>query len=86
MDLHPPAVVPLAEAAAIAHRHGLPLILDAAAELPPAGNLSDGMQETLRDVLTAGRVLIRDADGNPYEIQDYRRLDPASQELIEGQI
>jgi hypothetical protein len=37
-------------------------------------------------VLTAGRVLIRDADSNPYEIQDYRRLDPASQELIEGQI
>ncbi|MFA6108180.1 MAG: DUF1854 domain-containing protein [Candidatus Latescibacterota bacterium] len=37
-------------------------------------------------VLTAGRVLIRDADGNPYEIQDYRQLDQASQDLIEGQI
>jgi hypothetical protein len=37
-------------------------------------------------VLTAGRVLIRDADGNPYEIPDYRQLDRASQDLIEGQI
>jgi D-glucosaminate-6-phosphate ammonia-lyase len=32
-------VMPLAEFAAIAHRRGLPVIVDAAAELPPAGNL-----------------------------------------------
>ncbi|MBM3775279.1 MAG: aminotransferase class V-fold PLP-dependent enzyme [Acidobacteria bacterium] len=32
-------VVPLEEFAAIAHRHHLPVIVDAAAELPPPGNL-----------------------------------------------
>jgi L-seryl-tRNA(Ser) seleniumtransferase len=32
-------VVPLAEFCAIAHRHGLPVIVDAAAALPPAANL-----------------------------------------------
>ena len=38
-----------------------------------------------RDVrlLGAGRVLVQDADGNRYEIPDYRRLDPASQALVE---
>ena len=38
-----------------------------------------------RDVrlLGAGRVLVQDADGNRYEIPDYRRLDPASQSLVE---
>ncbi len=34
-------------------------------------------------VLSAGRVLIRDADGNRYEIPDYRSLDPASRSLVE---
>ena len=37
-------------------------------------------------VLGRGRVLIRDADGNRYEIPDYRRLDAASRVLVEGQI
>ena len=37
-------------------------------------------------VLGKGRILIRDADGNQYEIPDYRRLDPASRNLIESQI
>jgi len=38
-----------------------------------------------RDVrlLGDGRILVQDADGNRYEIPDYRRLDPASQALIE---
>lgn len=38
-----------------------------------------------RDVrlLGGGRVLVQDADGNRYEIPDYRRLDPASQALVE---
>lgn len=38
-----------------------------------------------RDVrlLGAGRILVQDADGNRYEIPDYRRLDPASQALVE---
>jgi hypothetical protein len=37
-------------------------------------------------VLDRGRVLIRDADGNHYEIPDYRRLDPASRAQVESQI
>ena len=38
-----------------------------------------------RDVrlLGDGRILVQDADGNRYEILDYRRLDPASQALVE---
>ena len=38
-----------------------------------------------RDVrlLGAGRVLVQDADGNRYEIPDYRSLDPASRALVE---
>ena len=36
--------------------------------------------------LGGGRVLIRDADGNRYEIADYRRLDPFSSGLVEAQI
>ena len=34
-------------------------------------------------VLGEGRVLIRDADGNRYEIPDYRHLDPASRAFAE---
>jgi len=34
-------------------------------------------------ILGDGRVLVQDADGNRYEIPDYRRLDPASQALVE---
>ena len=33
-------------------------------------------------VLPQGRVLIRDADGNRFEIPDYRRLDNASRALV----
>ena len=36
--------------------------------------------------LGGGRVLIRDADGNQYEIPDYRRLDQASRVLVENQV
>ena len=36
--------------------------------------------------LGAGRILIRDADGNCYEIPDYRKLDPLGRALVEGQI
>ncbi|MFA6111766.1 MAG: aminotransferase class V-fold PLP-dependent enzyme [Candidatus Latescibacterota bacterium] len=54
VDLHPQAVVPLAEAAAIAHRHGLPLILDAAAELPPAGNLNAFLRQGADLVIFSG--------------------------------
>lgn len=37
-------------------------------------------------VMSNGRVLIRDADGNLYEIPDYRQLDPVSQSLVEDYI
>ncbi len=38
-----------------------------------------------RDVrlLGGGRLLVQDADGNRYEIPDYRLLDPASRALVE---
>jgi len=34
-------------------------------------------------VLDNFRIVIRDADGNRYEIPDYRQLDPASRALVE---
>ncbi len=37
-------------------------------------------------VLAAGRILIRDADGNLYEVLDYRQLDPQSRALVETQV
>ena len=37
-------------------------------------------------VLSAGRILIRDADGNLYEVPDYRQLDPQSRALVETQV
>ena len=38
-----------------------------------------------RDIrhLGGGRVVVQDADGNRYEIPDYRRLEPASRALVE---
>ena len=41
----PSGVLPLREFAAIAHRHGLPVIVDAAPELPPAKNLRAFLSE-----------------------------------------
>ena len=37
----------------------------------------------IRD-LGGGRVLIKDADGNRFEIPNYRDLDPVSRDLVEG--
>lgn len=37
-------------------------------------------------VLAAGRVLIRDVDGNIYEIPDHRQLDSQSRTIIDTQI
>lgn len=34
-------------------------------------------------VMTGGRILLRDADGNRYEIPDYRKLDPVSRAFVE---
>ena len=36
--------------------------------------------------LENGRVLIKDADGNRYEIENYHRLDPVSLALLETQL
>ncbi|MFH1568147.1 MAG: aminotransferase class V-fold PLP-dependent enzyme, partial [Gemmatimonadota bacterium] len=54
VDLHPQPVVELAEAAAIAHRHGVPLVLDAAAELPPADNLNAFLRQGADLVIFSG--------------------------------
>ena len=37
-------------------------------------------------LLPGGRILIRDADGNQYEIPDYHRLDPQSRAQVETQV
>ncbi len=37
-------------------------------------------------LLGGGRVLVQDADGNRYEIPDYRRLDPAGRALVEEMV
>lgn len=50
-----PGVVPLAEVVAIAHKHGLPVIVDAAAALPPV--------ENLRRFIAAGADLVTFSGG-----------------------
>jgi D-glucosaminate-6-phosphate ammonia-lyase len=50
-----PGAAPLAEVIAIAHRHGLPVIVDAAAALPPAANL--------RTLIAAGADLVAFSGG-----------------------
>ena len=46
------------------------------------------IRSSRRDIrsLGGGRVLILDADGNRYEIADYRKLDPVSRALVETQV
>ena len=46
------------------------------------------IRSSKRDIrpLGGGRVLVLDADGNRYEIPDYRKLDPVSRALIETQV
>lgn len=36
--------------------------------------------------MSGGYIVIRDADGNRYEIKDYRKLDPRSTHLIDSEI
>ena len=51
------------------------------------GPVTFGMR-TRYDVVSLenGRVLIKDADGNRYEIENYHRLDPTSLALLETQL
>ena len=51
------------------------------------GPVAFGMR-TRYDVVSLenGRVLIKDADGNRYEIENYHRLDPDSMALLETQL
>ena len=51
------------------------------------GPVTFGMR-TRYDVVSLenGRVLIKDADGNRYEIENYHHLDPASLALLETQL
>jgi D-glucosaminate-6-phosphate ammonia-lyase len=52
--LDTPGCVPLAVVAEIAHRHGLPVIVDAAAELPPRSNLRRFIEEGADLVVFSG--------------------------------
>ncbi len=54
-----PGTVPLAEVAALAHRHGLPVIVDAAAALPPRDNLRRFIAEGADLVSFSGGKAIR---------------------------
>ena len=51
------------------------------------GNVQFGMR-TRYDIVTleSGRVLIKDADGNRYEIENYNKLDPKSIALLQTQM
>jgi D-glucosaminate-6-phosphate ammonia-lyase len=42
---HPQSLPPLADVAAVAREHGIPLLIDAAAQLPPAGNLRHFLEQ-----------------------------------------
>jgi L-seryl-tRNA(Ser) seleniumtransferase len=53
--MHAPGTVPLEETVTIAHRHGLPVIVDAAAALPPV--------ENLRRFIAAGADLVTFSGG-----------------------
>lgn len=51
------------------------------------GDVQFGMR-TRYDIVTLGngRVLIKDADGNRYEIENYNKLDPKSYALLQTQL
>ena len=54
-----PGAVPLEVVADVAHRHGLPVIVDAAAELPPVGNLRAFLEAGADLVAISGGKAIR---------------------------
>ena len=51
------------------------------------GDVEFGIR-TRYDIVTleSGRVLIKDADGNRYEIENYNKLDPKSIALLQTQM
>ena len=51
------------------------------------GNVEFGMR-TRYDIVTlgSGRILIKDADGNRYEIENYNKLDQKSYTLLQSQL
>ena len=53
-----PGVVPLPDVCQIAHRHGIPVIVDAAAALPPAANLRRFVAEGADAVIFSGGKVI----------------------------
>ena len=59
-----PGTVPLAEVAAIAHRHKLPVIVDAAAALPPRDNLRRFIREGADLVVYSGGKAIGGPQGS----------------------
>ncbi len=54
VDLHPTPLLTLAEVVQLAHARGVPVIVDAAAELPPAANLSALVQQGADLVIFSG--------------------------------
>jgi D-glucosaminate-6-phosphate ammonia-lyase len=54
VELHPQPVVPLEEVAAIAHERGVPVMVDAAAELPPSSNLNAFLERGADLVIFSG--------------------------------
>jgi L-seryl-tRNA(Ser) seleniumtransferase len=58
VELHPRPSLSLEQVVEIAHRHGLPVIVDAAAELPPVDNLHAFLQRGADLVLFSGRKQI----------------------------
>ena len=59
-----PGTVPLAEVAAVAHRHNLPVIVDAAASLPPRDNLRRFVREGADLVVYSGGKVIGGPQGS----------------------
>ena len=68
----------------ISERHGVPAWAVDTDRGPRTLEISSGRRDIR--LVADGHVLIRDADGNHYEIPDYGRLDAASRALLETQI
>jgi L-seryl-tRNA(Ser) seleniumtransferase len=58
-----PGAVPLADVTAMAHQHGVPVIVDAAAQLPPVENLSRFLEDGADLVIFSGGKALRGPQG-----------------------